>query len=181
MLLVLIFAVFQERANETVSDFFGGMSEDERKNVKELSCKLVKQIKERQMAESKTNCIRREKEMLESELEVVKRQMEQMEKEKKKHNVEMEIIKRQNEYKVFLAQDTEKDKVRVEKELMETKGELQQALKINSISEQLAKVEDKAQWANSIRKTQSMPEQANVFFESYRLALVKEDELKAKN
>ena len=77
------------------------------------------------MAESKTNCIRREKEMLDSELEVVKRQMEKMEKEKKKHNVEMEIIKRQNEYKVFLAQDTEKDKVRVEKELMETKGELQ--------------------------------------------------------
>eukprot|EP00353_Schmidingerella_taraikaensis_P011347 CAMPEP_0185590440 /NCGR_PEP_ID=MMETSP0434-20130131/60808_1 /TAXON_ID=626734 ORGANISM="Favella taraikaensis, Strain Fe Narragansett Bay" /NCGR_SAMPLE_ID=MMETSP0434 /ASSEMBLY_ACC=CAM_ASM_000379 /LENGTH=65 /DNA_ID=CAMNT_0028214635 /DNA_START=494 /DNA_END=691 /DNA_ORIENTATION=+ len=60
-------------------------------------------------------------------------------------------------------------------------SELEKLRKINSIAEQMAKVENKAQWAASIRRTQSDKEQANVFFESYRMALVREDEMKAKN
>ena len=56
----------------------------------------------------------------------------------------MDIIKRQNEYKVYLATETEKDKKAVESELKKVKVELEKVYKINSISEQLDKVEDKA-------------------------------------
>ena len=51
---------------------------------------------------------------------------------------------------------------------------------INSIVETLAKVENKALWANSIKRTQPVDEQAKVFFESYRIQLTKEEEMKDK-
>ena len=67
----------------------------------------------------------------------------------------MEILRRQNEFKVFLADEVEKDKKEVEAERQKISTELQNLRKVNSIAEQLAKVENKAQWANSIRKTQN--------------------------
>ena len=46
--------------------------------------------------------------------------------------------------------------------------------------ETLAKVENKVQWANSIRRTQSADEQAKLFYETYRLQLTKEEDWKDK-
>lgn len=54
-----------ERENIEVGDFFDGLSDTDRKSIKELSCKLVKQINERKQAELKMNLIKHEKDMLE--------------------------------------------------------------------------------------------------------------------
>ena len=65
----------------------------------------------------------------------------------------MDIIKRQNAYKVHLADSVEKEKQEIEREKDELVAELANLRKINSIACQLAKVENKAQWANSIRRS----------------------------
>ena len=57
---------------------------------------------------------------------------------------EMTILRRQNEYKVFLADSVEKDKRIVEAEKQSYKEALEKLRKINSIVETLAKVENKA-------------------------------------
>ncbi len=56
----------------------------------------------------------------------------------------MNTIRRQNEYKVFLADEVEKDKRALEQEKKAISSELSNLRKINSIAEQLAKVENKA-------------------------------------
>lgn len=58
--------------------------------------------------------------------------------------IEMDTLKLQNEYKVFLADSCEKDKVVLEKEKKELLEQLENLSKINSIVESLAKVENKA-------------------------------------
>ena len=86
------------------------MTEDERKNIKGLSCKLVKQINERQNAESKLNLMKSEKENLEYQHEEARKSILELEKKAKKTQLEMDTLRRQNEYKVYLADSVEKDK-----------------------------------------------------------------------
>lgn len=56
----------------------------------------------------------------------------------------MDTLKRQNEYKVYLADSVEKDKQEIEQEKLALENELESLRKINSIVETLAKVENKA-------------------------------------
>ena len=86
------------------------MAEDERKNIKGLSCKLVKQINERQNAESKLNLMKSEKENLEYQQEESRKTILELEKKAKKTQIEMDTLRRQNEYKVYLADSVEKDR-----------------------------------------------------------------------
>ena len=86
------------------------MTEEERKNIKGLSCKLVKQINERQNAESKLNLMKSEKENLEYQQEESRKTILELEKKAKKTQLEMDTLWRQNEYKVYLADSVEKDR-----------------------------------------------------------------------
>ena len=86
------------------------MAEDERKNIKGLSCKLVKQINERQNAESKLNLMKSEKENLEYQQDESRKTILELEKKAKKTQIEMDTLRRQNEYKVYLADSVEKDR-----------------------------------------------------------------------
>ena len=86
------------------------MAEDERKNIKGLSCKLVKQINERQNAESKLNLMKSEKENLEYQQEESRKTILELEKKAAKTQIEMDTLRRQNEYKVYLADSVEKDR-----------------------------------------------------------------------
>ena len=86
------------------------MAEDERKNIKGLSCKLVKQINERQNAEAKLNLMKSEKENLEYQQEESRKTILELEKKAAKTQIEMDTLRRQNEYKVYLADSVEKDR-----------------------------------------------------------------------
>ena len=145
------------------------MDESERKSIKELSCKLAKMITERRQNEQKTNLIKAENSLLKSQLEDAEGKVQNMLSQEKKNKVDMDILKRQNEYKVYLADSTEKEKRQIEQEKQVVESELNDLRKINSIVETLAKVENKAQWANSIRRSTPIEEQAKVFYEAYRI------------
>ena len=56
----------------------------------------------------------------------------------------MDILRRQNEYKVFLADSAEKDNKELEKEKHGLQEDLDNLRNINSIVDKLAKVENKA-------------------------------------
>ena len=103
--------------------------------------------------ETKLNLVKNENSMLEHQLENSEKQLDVLEKQQKKSQIEMDILRRQNEYKMFLADSTEQDKRVLEQEKLAITNELEDLRKINSIVETLAKVENKAQWANSIKKT----------------------------
>jgi len=70
--------------------------------------------------------------------------MADKDKQQKKQAIEMNTLRTQNEYKVFLADSVEKDKRFLEQEKHNLISELANLRKINSIAEQLAKVENKA-------------------------------------
>ena len=53
-----------EREQVEVNSFFEGLTETERKSIKDLSCKLVKQINERRNMETKLNLVKHENSML---------------------------------------------------------------------------------------------------------------------
>ena len=103
--------------------------------------------------ETKLNLVKNENSMLEHQLENSEKQLDVLEKQQKKSQIDMDILRRQNEDKMFLADSTEQDKRVLEQEKLAITNELEDLRKINSIVETLAKVENKAQWANSIKKT----------------------------
>ena len=121
-----------------------------------------------------------EKENLEYQQEESRKIILELEKKERKSQIEMDTLRRQNEYKVYVADSVEKDKRILEQEKQEISTQLENLRSINSIVETLAKVENKALWANSIKRTQPIDEQAKVFFESYRIQLTKEEEMKEK-
>ena len=117
---------------------------------------------------------------MEGRLEEVEKEVAEMKRKEAKMKIEMDTLRKQNDYKVFLADQVEKDKKHLEKDKQKVTNELENLRKINSIVETLAKVENKAQWANSIRQTQPLEEQAQLFYETYRIQLAKEEEWKDK-
>lgn len=62
---VPILSICLEREQVEVTNFFDGLSETERKSIKDLSCKLVKQINERRNIETKLNLVKHENSILE--------------------------------------------------------------------------------------------------------------------
>ena len=67
--------------NVEVNEFFKSMDETERKNVKELSCKLVKQIGARVSAEQRLDLVKRENEALQDKVEELETKIAEMGKE----------------------------------------------------------------------------------------------------
>jgi len=57
-------SLWLEREQVEVTNFFDGLSETERKSIKDLSCKLVKQINERRNIETKLNLVKHENSIL---------------------------------------------------------------------------------------------------------------------
>ena len=53
-----------EKDNVEVTNFFGDLNETERKSIKDLSCKLVKQINERGKADRMLALIKHENQIL---------------------------------------------------------------------------------------------------------------------
>ena len=93
---------------------------------------------------------------------------------------QVSIHKNRKEYMEYVADENEKDKKVLIEEKRILYNELQELKKANHVTTTLAKVANKVEWANTIKQTQTEKEQAQIFFDAYRLALGKEDEYKEK-
>lgn len=84
------------------------------------------------------------------------------------------------ELKQYIADEAEKEKKLLETKLEQANREIKELIDANEIHQQLKHEEVKAKhiWATQTRKNFLDPEQAQMFFEAYKLQLAKEQSLR---
>ena len=69
----------------------------------------------------------------------------------------------------YVADEANKDNKILQEEMTKVSTELAELKKVSNVVETLAKVGNKAHWANTIKSSQSEEEQAKIFYDAYRL------------
>jgi len=90
-------------------------------------------------------------------------------------------LSRRNEYKVYLADQAQIEINEIESKKRAMESELNEARKMNTLIEKLEKVENQVEWANQIKKTEKIREQARIFYEAFRIQLTKQEDVKKQN
>lgn len=90
----------------------------------------------------------------------------------------MNAMKNKCELKQYIADEAEKDKKVLQSKLDVLQTKVKEMEKTSELHDQLSKVDNKAQWAQATRRSQTSESQAALFYEAYRLQLVREAELK---
>ena len=80
----------------------------------------------------------------------------------------------------YVADEANKDNKILQEEMTKVSTELAELKKVSNVVETLAKVGNKAHWANTIKSCQSEEEQAKIFYDAYRLQLAREEDFKDK-
>ena len=78
----------------------------------------------------------------------------------------------------YVADEANKDNKLLQSEMQSISTELNELKKVSSVVETLAKVGNKAHWANTIKSSQSEEDQAKIFYDAYRLQLAREEDFK---
>ena len=156
------------------------MEEEEKRDNKSLRCKLAKEIFKREALTKKINLLEHERDGREQSIKSAMEQIKELNKEVATFKQQVSIHKNRKEYMEYVADENEKDKKVLIEEKRILYNELQELKKANHVTTTLAKVANKVEWANTIKQTQTEKEQAQIFFDAYRLALGKEDEYKEK-
>lgn len=121
-----------------------------------------------------------EKEELEKKMQIVQKTLEESQESEKKHRMQIQSMNSKCDLKQYIADEAEKDKKLLEGKLEISQREIKDLTVSNEIHEQLKNLtnKDKHEWAKTTRKNYMDDYQAQVFFEAYKLQLVKEQELK---
>ena len=120
--------------------------------------------------------------------------------EDKKHLIEsrnqIQALNNKVAYKECIAEDAERDKARSAKEIIELEKKITELKNLHEVIQMMEKsqenkessiglpgassVSSSVKWATQVRQQQPVEQQATIFYESYRIVLVKEDAYKTR-
>ena len=131
------------------------MSEDEKRDNKSLRCKLAKEIFKREAMGKKVTLLEFEKQEQNKQMENAAETIETLKKELAGQKSQIRIHANRKEYMEYVADEAQKETKQLQEEKSLISAELTEIKKVSSVIDELAKVGNKAQWANAIKSTQS--------------------------
>ena len=141
---------------------------------------MAKEIFKREALGKKVTMLELEKQDQSKQLAEAYETIKTLQKELSGQKKQIDVHRTRKEYMEYVADEANKDNKLLQSEMQSISTELAELKKVSSVVETLAKVGNKAHWANTIKSSQSEEDQAKIFYDAYRLQLAREEDFKDK-